>query len=317
MVDGSIMAKSRRTTAPSRGAKKKKATAPSNRAAPDRSSEHDAALADSSESLASSETSLDPWEEPCRPLVSLIFVAPILLAYEAGILALGHEQVRNGADVWLRTTLDWLGFGQYFLLPSLVCSILLAWHHVSRQAWTFGTGVLARMFVETSVFALLLLFLAQAQSQLLTATHGGLGAGTLEQAALEQAAVASTLLATSAPDSAAGMVGYLGAGLYEELLFRLMLLPTLAALLRMCGARPTLSLFGAIVASSLLFAAAHYRFDFALGSWHVTTHGEAFNGFSFAFRWLAGGLFGVLFVYRGFGIAVGTHALYDILAVVF
>jgi len=249
-------------------------------------------------------TAFEPWEEPCRPLVSLTFVAPILLAYEAGILVLGHEQVRNGADVWLRTLLDWMGFGQYFLLPILTCSILLAWHHTTRQAWTISTGVLSRMFVETSVFALVLLFMAQAQSQLFAATH--------------RMVEGATLVSTSHPQSAASLVGYLGAGLYEELLFRLMLLPALAAGFRVLGGHGSISLILAVILSSLLFAAAHYRLDFSLGPWHVvTSHGDAFDGFSFAFRWLAGGLFGVLFVYRGFGIAVGTHALYDILAVLF
>lgn len=244
------------------------------------------------------------WDEPCRPLVSLAFVAPILLVYEAGILVLGHEQVRNGADVWLRLFLDWLGFGQYFLLPVLTCSILLAWHHTTRQEWSISTGVLSRMFVETSVFALVLLFLAQAQSQLFAAMH--------------HPPAGATLASTTHPQTAAGVVGYLGAGLYEELLFRLMLLPTLAAGLRLAGGNGTISLFLAILLSSLLFAAAHYRLDLSLGPWHVVTaYGDNFDGFSFLFRGLAGALFGVLFVYRGFGIAVGTHALYDILAVIF
>jgi membrane protease YdiL (CAAX protease family) len=244
------------------------------------------------------------WDEPCRPLASLAFVAPILLIYEIGILVVGLDDARNGADLWLRSLLDWLGFGQYFLLPLLTCSILLAWHHTTRQSWALSTGVVTRMFVETCVFALVLLFMAQAQGQLLAAT--------------QRLADGPTLASTAHSRTTAGIVGYLGAGLYEELLFRLMLLPVLSAVFgiftRSTGARVLL----AIVASSLLFAAAHYRIDLTIGSWHlVTGHGEPFDGFSFAFRWLAGSLFGVLFVYRGFGIAVGTHAMYDILAVVF
>ena len=55
--------------------------------------------------------------------------------------------------------------------------------------------------------------------------------------------------------------------------------------------------------TSLLFSAAHYR----------GPHGESFEAFSFWFRFTAGALFAVLFVCRGFGIAAGTHAMYDIL----
>jgi hypothetical protein len=35
--------------------------------------------------------------------------------------------------------------------------------------------------------------------------------------------------------------------------------------------------------------------------------------FGFVFRFLAGVFFSVLFVYRGFGIAAGSHAAYDVL----
>ena len=63
------------------------------------------------------------------------------------------------------------------------------------------------------------------------------------------------------------------------------------------------ALVGAIVATSLIFSAAHY----------VGPQGQRLEISSFLFRSVAGGFFAVLFVYRGFGIAAGTHALYDIL----
>ena len=59
---------------------------------------------------------------------------------------------------------------------------------------------------------------------------------------------------------------------------------------------------GAVVITSLLFSAAHY----------IGPQGDSWQLYSFVFRFLAGGFFAVLFVYRGFGIAAGTHALYDI-----
>ena len=71
----------------------------------------------------------------------------------------------------------------------------------------------------------------------------------------------------------------------------------------------------AVVAASLLFAAAHYQLDFSIGSWRCAISvGEPFSWMSFSFRALAGAFFSVLFLYRGFGVAAGTHALYDILA---
>ena len=67
-------------------------------------------------------------------------------------------------------------------------------------------------------------------------------------------------------------------------------------------ARRWLGTASAVILTSLLFSAAHY----------VGPHGEPFDAFSFSFRCIAGAFFAVLFVWRGFGIAAGTHAMYDI-----
>src|SRR5262245_11493587 len=75
----------------------------------------------------------DYWQQSRRPLASLAFVTPLLLVYEAGVLWLGPQAMRNGADVWLRQLLDLMGFSQYFLLPLLTLGLLSGWHYVSRQ----------------------------------------------------------------------------------------------------------------------------------------------------------------------------------------
>jgi membrane protease YdiL (CAAX protease family) len=108
-------------------------------------------------------------------------------------------------------------------------------------------------------------------------------------------------------------VGFLGAGVYEELLFRLMLLPAAAWTLQRLRIPRRTSVIFAVLSTSLVFAAAHY----------VGVRGEALQvtelafWFSFSFRFLAGVFFSLLFVYRGFGIAAGTHAGYDILVGLF
>jgi membrane protease YdiL (CAAX protease family) len=96
------------------------------------------------------------------------------------------------------------------------------------------------------------------------------------------------------------LVGFLGAGIYEELLFRLLLLPAVLGLLRACRVAPPWQAWGAVLLTSLLFSAAHY---FGAEPWELR---------SFVFRFLAGVFFAALFVLRGFGVAAGTHALYDI-----
>jgi len=238
------------------------------------------------------------WAESSRPMASLVFITPLLIIYEVGVLVLGPQAVRNGADVWLRQLLDWVGFGQYFLLPVLTVSILLGWHYTTRQRWRLSSGVLYGMIGECALLAILLRLLLELQ-------------GTLFQAMSEPAPQAAVELDVSS--TVRGFVGFLGAGVYEELLFRLILLSLMGWVLRRVGAWRGLSVFTAVLLTSLLFAAAHY----------VGPHGEPLQWsgsvfwFSFLFRFLAGIFFSVLFVYRGFGIAAGTHAGYDILVGLF
>lgn len=237
----------------------------------------------------------DYWAESYRPLASLALIAPILLVYELGILAQGPAAARNGADVWLRMFLDEAGFGQFFLLPVLTIGILLGWHYTTRQPWRLARGTLAGMVIECAALSVCLWLVLQIQGALLEIVASGIATPSEPVANL------------GASDRLCGLIGYLGAGVYEELLFRLMLLPAAAWILHRMGLSWTVSLVAAVVTTSLLFAAAH----------HIGPHGEPLSGFLFLFRFLAGAFFCILFIKRGFGIAAGTHAGYDILVGVF
>jgi len=230
--------------------------------------------------------------EARRPVVSLAFVAPMLLVYELGILILGPEAMRNGADVWLRNFLDEIGFGQYFLLPILTVFALLGWNHISREPWSISPRVIGGMLMESVGFGFFLLTVAHFQAQLMA----------ISETPLATSAAGSNVLAAQTTR----MVGYFGAGIYEELLFRLMLLPVVTGLVRSFGATRLTSLVTGIVITGLLFSAAHYRV--------FTSTGDAFQWFSFTFRFIAGVFFAVLFTYRGFGITAGAHTLYDLFA---
>lgn len=218
------------------------------------------------------------WAESRRPLASLLFILPFLIVYEFGILSLGPAAARNGVDVWLRNLLDWIGFGQYFLLPLLTIGILLSWQYTSRAPWRISRGVLCGMMVESLVLAFCLRLILHMQDMLLD--------------------ISSTF---------STLVMFLGAGIYEELLFRLIFLTAAVWIFRCIGAKRTLSVVSAVVLTSLLFSAAHY----------IGPQGEPPQLFSFTFRFIAGVFFCVLFVYRGFGIAAGTHAAYDIVVGLF
>ena len=101
--------------------------------------------------------------ESARPLVSMAFIAPLLVIYEMGVILLGPHTLRNGADLWLRDFLELLGFGQYFLLPLLTCGILLAWHHTRDDSWSMRGSVLSTMLIESILLALILFAAAHLQ----------------------------------------------------------------------------------------------------------------------------------------------------------
>ena len=214
------------------------------------------------------------------PLTSLVFTLPLVLAYEGGVLFLGRSSPRNGADVWLRHLLDSLGFGGYFLLPVLTLLGLLAWHHVEHDRWRFSPWVLVGMAAECVLLAVVLVGLARLQGRFWP-LHAAPGADGM----------------------LARFVGFCGAGLYEEVLFRLLLLPAVAWIMTRIGAGRVAALVWSALVTSVLFAAAHY----------VGPLGDPFELYSFTFRTLAGLFFSLLFVVRGFGIAAGTHAAYDML----
>jgi membrane protease YdiL (CAAX protease family) len=95
----------------------------------------------------------------------------------------------------------------------------------------------------------------------------------------------------------------LGAGVYEELVFRMAIMGGLHMLLAdVAGWRGPRAWVIAMLASALLFALYHplRMSDGSVDAW------------KFAFLMLGGCWFGTLFHWRGFGIAAGTHAAYDV-----
>ena len=219
------------------------------------------------------------WSISRRPLTSLVFALPLVLAYEGGVLLLGRGTPRNGADVWLRTLLDQLGFGQYFLLPALTIIGLLAWHHVEHDRWRFSPGVLGGMAVESGLWATVLFGIAILQNRFWPLAVG-----------LDEGIMAR-------------LVAFCGAGLYEEVLFRLLLLPAVTWIAARLGAGPLAAAAWGVAGSSVLFSLAHY----------VGPLGDTLDLHRFTYRFLAGVFFALLFEARGFGIAAGSHAAYDIL----
>jgi membrane protease YdiL (CAAX protease family) len=247
------------------------------------------------------------WSQSRGPLASLLFVAPLLALYELGVLRLGPQALRNGADLWLRGLLDSLGFGQYFLLPAATVIALLAWHHLKGDRWRMPPRLLCGMSLESVALAVTLVLLAQVQGTLLRTVGIPIDAArvadTRQQVQTESDNPATAAVGPSRITKTSRLIAFLGAGIYEEVLFRLLLLPLTIAAFGQLGMSRLNRVLWAIALTSVLFSTAHY----------IGPYGDRWHTFSFAFRTLAGAFFGVLFVYRGFGITAGAHAGYDIL----
>jgi len=97
----------------------------------------------------------------------------------------------------------------------------------------------------------------------------------------------------------------LGAGLYEELFFRVILVTLFLYLFKkIFTGKYTPYCFAAVIAA-LIFSSVHYIGEF----------GDPFTLESFLFRFLFGLALNVIYVIRGFGIAAWTHAKYDLLVI--
>jgi hypothetical protein len=223
-----------------------------------------------------------PW--PC-----LLFLLPLLLAYEIGVMRLSGAQpelLRNGADTWLRSGLQATGFPQAYLAPGLIVAIFLAaswWQRSDRPP--HSVFVCIGMALESGLLAFVLLRASQLLRPTLEAYDVHLALGPNDKTLRR-------------------VITFVGAGIYEEVMFRLLLFFLLGCILKVMLVPSVLAMPMKMVLSALAFAAAH----------HVGPYGEAFDSYLFVFRTLAGLYFALIYQFRGFGIAVGTHAGYDLLA---
>lgn len=233
----------------------------------------------------------DYWSEARTPLSSLLFLVPWIVIYEFGVVVMGQDQpdeVRNGADFWMRSLLAKLGFGEGLLLPAIVVTMLLAWHILRKNPWQVRFETQLGMLAESLLLAIGLVAVGQCHDilfRMLAVPHGR----------------AAALLNSVGPVTRA--VSFIGAGVYEEVMFRLLLVPAAFMLFRMFEFPAKWAAVMAAICTSFLFAVAH----------HIGPSAEALNMFAFSFRVAAGLFFAGIFLLRGFGITVGCHAAYDLL----
>lgn len=235
-----------------------------------------------------------------RPLHILVFLAPVLIAYELGAMLYltGPDGQPKTIAAWGMLARVFEAFGVVGLhLPAvLLVTVLLIWHVLQRDRWTLHLPVLAGMAMESFVWTIPLTILAM----LLAGEH----AATAAPAAAQVQQGSESLL--SLPWQARLTISA-GAGLYEELLFRMIVIAAAHAVLVDVVRLPDrIGGLVAVVVSAAAFALYH----------RVPLAGSPQAVGVLAFYFLAGLYFGTLYLLRGFGIVVAVHMLYDILALV-
>lgn len=240
------------------------------------------------------------WQAVRRPVYALIFLLPMMVLYETGVVLWGHEAarealrnaniryegqvLRNGADALIRKLLghlgDELGWGGLFVSGGVIIITLIVWQVASRQSWSLRFDHLVGMFSESVLYASLLPLTYCLAS--LQPFRAAMGAG--RQYCMD-------------------LTFDLGSGVYEEFIFRLVLVSCLVVLLkRVFRVETGPAKFTAVVLAALVFASAH----------HLGSLGETFDWMTFTLRAIVGLFFGAIFVARGFGVAAGTHVFYNI-----
>jgi hypothetical protein len=231
------------------------------------------------------------------PRYSVLFALPLLIAYEALAAALAGprsgSQVRNGADVLLKEAFIAVA-GRNGPLIFIAAVVGIGIWFIARDIKRSGQGVrplvFGAMLAESIALAAIFgIVIGTLTVKLLGSLHvlSMMGAATTQIASMSW----STRLMLS-----------LGAGLYEELLFRVLLVSALAAGARIVfgfGTRGA-GVFATIV-GALIFSAFHY----------IGPYGDPFRLTSFTFRAISGVAFSALYLTRGFGITAWTHSLYD------
>ncbi len=277
-------------------------------------------------------------ERTSRPLYAIVFLIPFIVFYEIGTTlintdVLSQSQVRVVAFVWLRDFIEYIGMSSrvaWVAPPVVVVLILVGLQIAARKPWYFCFGDYLFMAIECILLAIPLVVFSLVFHNAPPITPRGPAppdsnhlyaqVQTVAQSPPSWTQVKSELLnQPAAPEAVkehslmASIITGVGAGIYEELVFRLILI---CALMFLFQDLFRLSHTNAIVASVLLSAAlfsAHHHYFFINGCLQKS---EDFVLSTFIFRTAAGVYFAVLYAVRGFGITAGTHALYDIIVTI-
>lgn len=235
------------------------------------------------------------FERSKSPLHVLVFVLPLIVAYELGLALLfgTGEAISVSAHVSLLELFDAFGIsarGGLLVGGLTIVIVLLLWHVLRRDPWKVDVHTVGLMAGESVALTVPLLILAMLAAYVLPAAATTIVelAASADRDAMDPAQLSRVQR----------MVVSIGAGLYEELVFRMLFIAVLHTLLvDVLNATDRIGAAVGVAVSAAAFALYHQPAD----------------GWKMIFYFVMGVYFGVLFLIRGFGIVVAVHALYDVL----
>ena len=224
-------------------------------------------------------------------LYSYLIRLPLLVLYEVLIYIAQpspNYAVRVSVDVWIKTLFSHLSTNLLSITLIVVALIGLVIIYKERERLsTLKPRYFAMMLFEACVYAFGL--------ALLLTTIVGLLIQLMQPGTIESLSITQKIALS------------LGAGLYEELFFRVILVSGLVYIFNKFISKKWVAFTTAIVVAALLFSLVHY----------VGALGDSFALGSFLFRFLFGLALNTIYLWRGFGMAAWTHAIYDIMVVVY
>jgi hypothetical protein len=232
------------------------------------------------------------WSRAKRPLQILVFLLPLILAYELCLALLladttveAHERLLSFFAAFGVTTAGGLILGGLAIVV-----VLLVWHVLERDAWHVDLRTTGLMALESLALAIPLFGLS-----MLVSSSAPLAAPAPGPVRFEDLGFLSQIAIS------------VGAGLYEELAFRMILIAVIHTLLVDVA---KMTHFAGAAIAIVISAAAFTWYHDLLGP------DGTVSGRRVIFYFLAGVYFGLVYVARGFGLVVGVHAVYDIITVV-
>lgn len=231
------------------------------------------------------------------PVNSALLVLPLFVFYQVGILF--TDGWMNGADFVTPRLLALLGGSRWVYFLFNIALIAGAWMYWRRSP--VHQTIRPRHFAAVA-----------AESTLYASLMGGVVVQLLMRAGLAPPGAAwSSAQWVAAADPATGgvfnsLVLSVGAGTYEELFFRVLLMGGVLYGLKFTSLSRAAQWAIAVIGTSFIFSAFHY-WPFGM---------DAFDLWSFSFRFVLGIFFAGLYVARGFAVAAYTHAIYDVMILV-